>query len=532
MFSQDYRRIAILLIILMASNVSLVYGDSMFTDMVESHWAYEYVKELVHIGLMDSYEDGTFRPNEVVNIADALVYITRLLNLSEEEIHKIRLEHEYILNRFDLSQDREDAIAIALDKGLVTEAFVNNNLFSKGDLRPVTKVDVSKYIAIVLGMGEPEEGIYAFLYKDTAQIPERVRPYIKFLIDKGILDSKGDGEGNFNPNQPVTRAVLAKMLYLAYSQVAEKLVLIPEEMEATESALVDEYDLTGIITARVDKFLIIDDGQRLDSYQLDKDAKIIIDDIERGEGSIQVGLNIKAVVHDGNIIKKLVVDNDLDIFSGVIHNISLQNSSLSILVDSMEGAIKTFNISEDAHISLNGKKAYLFNLKEGDWVKLEAFDDIALKITGEGKDGKVEGRVVDMDLDGRILLVEREDESTYEYSITNNTTIYRNSNSASLEELRRKDVIVLTISKGELEVIEAKSVPGIDEGYIKEILISASPKLTISDQGEEREYFISPKALIKKDEKIANLYHLRLDDYVRLNLESDEIMAIEVLEKR
>src|SRR5690606_33134119 len=119
----------------------------------------------------------------------------------------------------------------------------------------------------------------------------------------------------------------------------------------------------------------------------------------------------KAVVHDGNIIKKLVVDNDLDIFSGVIHNISLQNSSLSILVDSMEGAIKTFNISEDAHISLNGKKAYLFNLKEGDWVKLEAFDDIALKITGEGKDGKVEGRVVDMDLDGRILLVEREDES-------------------------------------------------------------------------------------------------------------------------
>ena len=52
-------------------------------------------------------------------------------------------------------------------------------------------------------------------------------------------------------------------------------------MEATESALVDEYDLTGIITARVDKFLIIDDGQRLDSYQLDKDAKIIIDDIER-----------------------------------------------------------------------------------------------------------------------------------------------------------------------------------------------------------------------------------------------------------
>ena len=73
--------------------------------------------------------------------------------------------------------------------------------------------------------------------------------------------------------------------------------------------------------------------------------------ILKGEDSIQVGLNIKAVVHDGNIIKKLVVDNDLDIFSGVIHNISLQNSSLSILVESMEGAIKTFNISEDAHIA-------------------------------------------------------------------------------------------------------------------------------------------------------------------------------------
>lgn len=538
--SQKYRRITILFVVILFSlSVSSAYGASMFTDMVETHWAYEYVEKLVDIGLMDGYEDATFRPNQIVNTADALVYITRLYNFTEEEIEKKRNEYAHVLNRFDLSEERENAIAIALSEDLITEAYVNNNLFSKGELREATKAEISKYFAIALGMEEREESVYALLYNDTDLIPERTRPYIKFLIDKGILDAKGDETGNFNPNQPVTRAVLAKMLYLSYTQLHENSITPPKanekEPERVNAGEIidDKKGLTGIITGKIDKFLIIDHGHRVDSYQLAKDAKIIIGGNERSIYDIEEGMTVRVTVDEGNIIKSLTVDKDLDIFTGTISKINFGSFTSSIFVTSAEGVTKAFNILDNTHIRLNGRTAYLFSIKEGDWVKVEVFDNIALTVIGESRDGKVEGIIKDINLDENIISVEREDGSVHEYLAGKGLIINRNFNGVSLEDLRRGDRVVLSIANEELESIEAESVPGTDEGYIKEVFISRTPKLTILNHKEEiKDYHVSSKVLIKKDGEIRTIYDLRLEDYVKLNLESDEIMVIEVENKK
>ena len=47
-------------------------------------------------------------------------------------------------------------------------------------------------------------------YKDDAAIPDWARDAVGTVTDKGLM--VGDDQGNFNPNEPVTRAELAVIL--------------------------------------------------------------------------------------------------------------------------------------------------------------------------------------------------------------------------------------------------------------------------------------------------------------------------------
>lgn len=533
--NKNYHKKTILFIIfLLAFNSIGVYGESMFTDMNKNHWAYDYVEKVVNLGLMDGYDDATFRPNEEVNIADALVYVTRLFNLPKEDVEKMRQEYDDLLDKFQLSQERKDGIAIALSKGLVTKIYIENNLMTQGKIRIATKLDLTNYIAKAMGVEGEEGEVYVFLFKDADSIPKRSRPYVRFLIDNGILDSKGDGEGRFNPDQPVIRSVLAKMLFLSYDKMDENPTPTPEVSieepmvpAGKEPVLGDQ--IAGIITGKVDKYVFIDNGQRVDAYTFEKDTSITIDGNDGTIQELEPGMNIKAIVSKDNILKSLMVDSGKDIISGTINRISLE-ASPSMVVDLGEGDMKTFYIPKDVEVWINGKESYLFSLREGDRVKVEAFDDLALSISSESKNGKVIGVIKDRNFDEEnIITVERENETTYEYQLKEGLLVYRNSSGVTIKKLRPGDQVVLSISNGEVESVEAKSTPGEDEGYIREILISKEPKLSIlNNKGEPVTYYISSEALIKIDREVKSIYDLRLDYFAKLKLESDEIVNIEI----
>lgn len=536
--NKSYQKLAILLILIftLALGSFTAYGESMFKDMKESHWAYEHVEKVVNLGLMDGYDDGTFRPNDLVSTGDVLMYITRLLNVSKAEIKAARERYNPLLSKFQLSEGRKDGLALALSKGIVTEIFVENNLFTKDGMRNATKTELCIYIVKAMGMEEDaKKEIPIFLYRDSDKIPERARPYIKFLIKKGILDEKGDGEGNFNPDQPIIRSVLAKILDLSYGQMdMEPEVILQEPVEELEEEPVDvreDYNqLVGIVIGKVGDFIFIDNGLKVDSFKFVEDAEIIIDSSSGTVEDLQSGMNIKAKVSGNNIIDYLEVNNDKDTLLGTIKKMSLGDKPfLTIEVQNKE-ILNSFHISKETKLSIDGKKAYLYNLKEGNFVKIEAIDNLAISIAAESKDGKVEGVIKDKNFDKEsILTVEREDQSLYEYKIEDSTSIIRNSKKATNEDLRRGDKIILTLAQGKVKSIEAESTLGEDQGYIKAILISDEPKLTIlNDSSENNSYYISKTVAIKIDKEFKNVYDLRLNHYVNLKLESDEIVNIDI----
>jgi hypothetical protein len=49
-----------------------------FKDVPETHWAYKAIEELAEKGIINGYEDGTFKPNEPVTRAEIATIISRL----------------------------------------------------------------------------------------------------------------------------------------------------------------------------------------------------------------------------------------------------------------------------------------------------------------------------------------------------------------------------------------------------------------------------------------------------------------------
>ena len=129
--------------------------------------------------------------------------------------------------------------------------------------------------------------------------------------------------------------------------------------------------------------------------------------------------------------------------------------------------------------------------------------------------------------------MEREDGTSFKYPLMENVVVNRNSSRVTVDDLRRGDKLTLFLTYGRVTAIDAESTKGEDEGLIKAILISDEPMLTITNrEGDTKTYYISKDASIIIEEEVNNIYGLRLGFLANLKLESDEIVAIEVADKK
>lgn len=49
-----------------------------FTDVPKTHWAYKAIEELAEKGLINGYEDGTFKPDAPITRAEVAIIISRI----------------------------------------------------------------------------------------------------------------------------------------------------------------------------------------------------------------------------------------------------------------------------------------------------------------------------------------------------------------------------------------------------------------------------------------------------------------------
>lgn len=210
------RMIALLLVVFMVipvCNEYDVFAASPFNDM-NGHWAEVYVNDLYNSGVVIGDQNGNFRPDETITVADAATMLDK-----------------YYFDGFD-----RDTFPSYWNGHL--EVLNDMGVLSPGDYGSVTS-NLTRLVAVLLvvnsienpdmtGMNVPT------IFTDDGAIDPKYKRQVNFATKNGVLD--GYEDGSFKPTRAITRAEFAKIMFVVKDDYAlkEGAAVTPEVNAALE----------------------------------------------------------------------------------------------------------------------------------------------------------------------------------------------------------------------------------------------------------------------------------------------------------
>lgn len=169
---------------------------------IDGHWSEIYVRRLYDLCIVEGYSDRTFRPHQNITRAEMVK-----MALSAVEIPpKPGCYDEDCGSPFmDLDMWQGPWIRAAWDRGIVQG--VSHDRFEPN--RSITRAEAVKVILATLG--------YQPVYTDRStfrDVSGWSTGWIERAYQLGFV--QGMGNGNFEPNRPITRAEAAKVIVKAY----------------------------------------------------------------------------------------------------------------------------------------------------------------------------------------------------------------------------------------------------------------------------------------------------------------------------
>ena len=196
-----------------------------FSDLPQDHYAHEAVMYLKDQGVISGYEDGTFKPGNPVNRAEALKIIISPLVTKEQ----IELAKKANTVYADISQDDwyKPYVELARVSGIV-DGPPEKEVFNGGN--PVIKVEFMKMVQEAFG-AEPQTGfseIVLPLAQDVNNTNEWYYPYMRYGMTTSM--TMISAEGKLEPAKQLTRAETAVLLYryIMYEQNRRTQALLSE----------------------------------------------------------------------------------------------------------------------------------------------------------------------------------------------------------------------------------------------------------------------------------------------------------------
>lgn len=215
-------------------------GTTTFTD-VGGHWALSYIQDMTAAGVLTGYGDGTFRPEDKVQRIEGFALCARVTQTSDTRLQIAADQATRLKEAFpDMPDSWWFHKEAATCDTLGVETLENlSEMYYRGTLvRPVqqeglteeelsrsdmTKAEFAMYLVRGMGLEDlvrtMEEDII-LPFDDEATIAEEYRPYVKVLNTYGVLT--GDEFNNFNPDQPMSRAICATMLSRAMEHIVKE----------------------------------------------------------------------------------------------------------------------------------------------------------------------------------------------------------------------------------------------------------------------------------------------------------------------
>ncbi len=179
-----------------------------FSD-IGSHWGKESIDRLQTKGLFNGYEDGTFRPDNLVTQAEVAVLVDRLV---KEKLDKLGIDYDD--EDEDLTEDDKDLKNVPSWARKAVKQGLNNNYINLKRFHSQVQCDrltACVQLAKALGLDPVSLGNDEVNpFKDWKLMTDEDFGYILALYKEGYV--KGYPDGNFNPNRLIKRAEMAAIL--------------------------------------------------------------------------------------------------------------------------------------------------------------------------------------------------------------------------------------------------------------------------------------------------------------------------------
>lgn len=180
--------------------IQSVKATAVFTDIASNHPNYEAINYLYDNGIIEGYEDNTFRPDQLVNRVEAL----KIILLGSEVLVPEIQEQEIFPDVMHGSWYAKYTVK-AKNLGIV-KGDDNTGMFRPGDT-----VNLAEALKMLLETGDisteyPDSNPYWDVSSDAW-----FAPYFNYAQSISLLDESSDE--NVYPATPVTRSMLAELMY-------------------------------------------------------------------------------------------------------------------------------------------------------------------------------------------------------------------------------------------------------------------------------------------------------------------------------
>ncbi len=516
--------LSVVMAILLVMSIPTFVGANTFSDVTSaSHsWAIDAINTMAELGIITGYPDGTFKPDNTVTKLESLLLTARILGVNSPENEAIldaAVEmYGEIVDSFELNYGSNE-VCYLLIKNVIKEDelvdYIGKSNVSSGMKRYEIAILLTK--ALDADSEVSKNLITSLEFDDADEIPAYAKKYVEFVTANGMMN--GVGNNKFSPNTDVTRAQVALLMdklrvetdytYFA-GQVAEM-----DNASRVIRVKNDNESMKYIVGATV---MLRFEG-----------AAITVNDIATGYDAI---LTLKGdTLYAIDFITPLV---DKEVNGVVTSKSTGSKSTISIyVVEDDDVTLSTdvkesYPLSADVAISYNDAAATIADIPTGAFVNISVKKGEASTIRAYDKTKTLSGRITNVAISPLCKVdIELTDGTTKTYLLSSDVEVTKNGKKATAADIVSGDSASVTTTYERITKIIATSKTQEKSGVIHEVIISASPRITLkTDDGEITYPITNNCTLVMSGKTDPTFYDLRVGVAATVTLEGETVVKL------
>ena len=516
-------KMVLVVLVLILINIPVCFATTDFFDVSSEFWGNEVIGDVTADKIMEGFDDGNFYPNRETTKLETILSIYKTMKknnvLNIENVTVLVNKHKSVINEIGIPPmlapysdgDVYPAIAFALENEIITESELKY-FIEEGKLSSVSKIEVSVFYAKALNLVKKEnlfDDIISLDYKDQFEITNSAVAYIDLLIKNNIISEKGDSQGKFNPNQVVTRAVLA-----VFANGLDIAITNGEGNTTNKDInIIEDKGEISYIHESMNIIEIKDEKGNLKVYDI-ADAEVFINENKVKISNLDAKQNVVFSYQDDKIIE-IKISEVYDKVDGTITKISKafimpdETYRVVAIVDN-DNNNKYFKVYDSTYVTLDEEKITYDNLKEKSKVVIEFSGLEAKTIKAYSEFNELTGILIRPIDEDNIVKVE-----------LSNGTLFTGVAQNIDDSVSRGEIVKLFLNYGKITKIESTGKNSIVNGIISEIVISDNSSVVIEkDDGNLERFNIIDNTEINDIEtgETLSIYDLRLNKICELEI--------------